>query len=85
MLSYALKRVLRSFGLFAALLLGIVVASSFFAGINIGADTTAKAALTQQLNNVPVDIVIGSSSTLNSDVARSHCSRHGKRSSSSAG
>ncbi|MEM2912023.1 MAG: FtsX-like permease family protein [Candidatus Bathyarchaeia archaeon] len=68
MLSYALKRVSRSFWLFAALLLGIVVASSFFAGINIGADTTAKAALTQQLNSVPVDIVVGSSSTLSSYV-----------------
>ncbi|MEM3536826.1 MAG: FtsX-like permease family protein [Candidatus Bathyarchaeia archaeon] len=58
MLSYAVKRVIRSLGLFAALLLGVILASTFFAGINIGADTTAKAALTQQLNRVPVDIVI---------------------------
>jgi len=68
MLSYAVKRVLRSFGLFAALLLGVVLASAFFAGINIGADTTAKAALTQQLKNVPVDIVVNSNSALNSSV-----------------
>jgi ABC-type antimicrobial peptide transport system permease subunit len=67
MLSYAVKRVLRSFGLFAALLLGVVLASSFFAGINIGADTTAKAALLQQLNRIPVDITISSSSPLSSD------------------
>jgi len=59
MLSYALKRVIRSLGLFAALLLGVILASTFFAGVNIGADTTAKAALNQQLSRVPVDIVIG--------------------------
>jgi ABC-type antimicrobial peptide transport system permease subunit len=59
MLSYAIKRVIRSLGLFAALLLGVVLASTFFAGINIGADTTAKAALNQQLSRVPVDVVIG--------------------------
>jgi len=58
MLSYALKRVIRSFGLFAALLLGVVLASTFFAGVNIGADTTAKAALNQQLSSMPVDITI---------------------------
>jgi len=68
MLSYALKRVLRSFGLFAALLLGVILASSFFAGINIGADTTAKAALTQQLSSMPVDIVVSSSSVINSSI-----------------
>ena len=44
MISYAVKRVLRSFGLFAALFLGVMLAATFFAGINIGADTTAKAA-----------------------------------------
>ena len=59
MLSYAIKRVIRSLGLFAALLLGVILASTFFAGVNIGADTTAKAALNQQLSRVPVDIVIG--------------------------
>lgn len=59
MFSYALKRVRRSLGLFAALLLGVVLASSFFTGINIGADTTAKAALNQQLSQVLVDITAG--------------------------
>ena len=58
MLSYAIKRVIRSLGLFAALLLGVILASTFFAGVNIGADTTAKAALNQQLSQVPVDIVV---------------------------
>jgi ABC-type lipoprotein release transport system permease subunit len=59
MLYYAFKRVIRAPGLFAALLLGVVLASTFFAGVNIGADNTAKAALNQQLSRVPFDIVIG--------------------------
>jgi ABC-type antimicrobial peptide transport system permease subunit len=66
MISYAVKRVLRSFGLFAALFLGVMLASSFFAGINVGADTTAKAALLQQLKYIPVDITVSSYSTLKS-------------------
>ncbi|MEM3727800.1 MAG: FtsX-like permease family protein [Candidatus Bathyarchaeia archaeon] len=66
MISYAVKRIFRSFGLFAALLLGVILASSFFAGINIGADTTARAALLQQLERIPVDISVGSSSTISS-------------------
>lgn len=68
MFSYASKRVLRSLGLFAALLLGVILASSFFAGVNIGADTTAKAALTQQLSSIPVDIVVSSNLILDSNV-----------------
>jgi len=58
MLSYAFKRVIRSWKLFAALLLGAVLASVFFAGVNVGADTAAKQVLTQQLSQVPVDIVV---------------------------
>jgi ABC-type antimicrobial peptide transport system permease subunit len=38
--------------------LGTVLASTFFAGINIGADTVAKQALDQQLSRVAVDIVV---------------------------
>jgi ABC-type lipoprotein release transport system permease subunit len=59
-LSYALKRVTRSTWLFAALLLGVVLASTFFAGINVGADTTAKAALDQQLDQMVVDLTASS-------------------------
>ncbi|MDH5782405.1 MAG: ABC transporter permease [Candidatus Bathyarchaeota archaeon] len=59
-LSYAFKRVIRSWRLFVALLFGVVLASTFFAGINIGADTAAKQALDQQLSYVPVDIVVWS-------------------------
>jgi ABC-type antimicrobial peptide transport system permease subunit len=69
MLTYTIKRVIRSFGLFAALLLGVVLAATFFAGVNIGADTTAKAALNQQLNRVPVDIVVSSYGSPSFDTA----------------
>ena len=65
-LPYALMRVVRSWRLFAALLLGVVLASMFFAGINIGADTAAKQALDQQLSQVPVDIVVRSMGLLSS-------------------
>jgi ABC-type antimicrobial peptide transport system permease subunit len=39
-------------------LLGIVLASTFFAGINVGADTAAWQALDQQLSKIPVDISV---------------------------
>jgi ABC-type antimicrobial peptide transport system permease subunit len=44
--------------LFVALLLGIVLAATFFAGINVGADTVAKQALDQQLSRVLVDVIV---------------------------
>ncbi len=55
---YGFKRVVRSWKLVVALLLGVVLASTFFAGINIGADTAAKQALDQQLSGIPVDVVV---------------------------
>jgi ABC-type antimicrobial peptide transport system permease subunit len=60
--SYTFKRLVRSWRLFIALLLGIVLASTFFAGINVGADTAAWRALDQALSKIPVDISIGYSS-----------------------
>jgi len=54
-LSYVFKRLVRSWQLYIALLLGVILASTFFAGINVGADTTAKQALDQALNKIPVD------------------------------
>jgi len=54
-LSYAFKRIIRSWKLFTALLLGTMLAATFFAGINIGADTSAKQALNQQLSTITVD------------------------------
>jgi putative ABC transport system permease protein len=47
--------------LFIALLLGIVLASTFFAGINVGADTAAKQALDQELSRVLVDVIVSPS------------------------
>jgi len=35
-----------------------VLASTFFAGINVGADTAAKQALDQNLSNILVDVVV---------------------------
>lgn len=57
--SYSFRRLARSWRLFIALLLGIVLASTFFSGINIGADTAAQQALDQTLSNIPVDITVG--------------------------
>jgi ABC-type antimicrobial peptide transport system permease subunit len=61
LLSYALKRIVRSWKLFAALILGMMLAGTFFGGINVGADTVGKQALDQQLASTPVDIRIGES------------------------
>ncbi len=54
-IGYVIKRLLRSWQLYIALLLGVILASTFFAGINVGADTAAKQALDQALDRVPVD------------------------------
>ncbi len=56
MLSYALKRITRSWKLFAALALGMTLAATFFGGINVAADTVGKQALDAQLTNTPVDM-----------------------------
>jgi ABC-type antimicrobial peptide transport system permease subunit len=45
-------------------LLGVVLASTFFAGVNIGADTIAKQALDQAVAKVPVDFIVGGYSSL---------------------
>src|SRR4029077_8491432 len=56
MLSYALKRIVRSWKLYASLILGMMLAATFFGGINVGADTIGKQALDAQLAYTPVDI-----------------------------
>ena len=73
MLSYALKRITRSWKLFAALALGMTLAATFFGGINVAADTVGKQALDAQLANAPVDMqlrafYIGGDTALNSSV-----------------
>lgn len=67
MASYATKRVFRSWKLFLALLLGVILASAFFSGISIGSDSVARQALNQLLANAPVDLELsyyGRESTL---------------------
>ncbi len=58
-ISYVAKHLIRSWQLYIALLLGVVLAATFFAGVNIGADTVAKEALDQALDKVPADFIIG--------------------------
>lgn len=53
---YAVKHVFRSWKLFLALLIGVTLASAFFAGIDIKANATAKQALDQQLSNTYIDM-----------------------------
>jgi ABC-type lipoprotein release transport system permease subunit len=59
-LLYPIRRVFRSWKLFMALLIGVILASTFFAAIDVKANLTAKQALEQQLNNVLVDIEVNS-------------------------
>jgi len=55
-LLYPLKRVLSNPNLFVALLIGVFLASTFFAAINIKANLAAEQALSQQLKNVKSDL-----------------------------
>jgi len=57
-ISYTAKHLIRSWQLYIALLLGVVLAATFFAGVNIGADTVAEQALNQALDKVPADFII---------------------------
>ena len=52
--------------MYLALFLGILLASTFFAGINVGADTAAKQAIDQALARVPVDFYASGYNTLSS-------------------
>ncbi len=56
LIAYAFKHVLRSWKFFLALLIGITLASTFFAGIDIKANATAKQALDWELSNIHVDM-----------------------------
>ena len=55
-LLYPIKRIFRTWKLFLALLIGVSLASAFFAGIDVKANLTAKQALDQQLNGINVDM-----------------------------
>jgi len=62
MVVYAFKRVIRSWKLFLALMLGVILASSFFAGINISIDSLGVKSLNQQLEQTYADIVVSTPS-----------------------
>jgi ABC-type lipoprotein release transport system permease subunit len=55
-LMYPIKHVFRSWKLFTALLIGIALAATFFAAINMKANLAANQSLDQQLKGVNVDI-----------------------------
>jgi ABC-type antimicrobial peptide transport system permease subunit len=55
-LMYSAKHVFRNWKLFTALLIGIALAATFFAAINMKANLSASQALDQQLKNVNVDL-----------------------------
>jgi ABC-type antimicrobial peptide transport system permease subunit len=59
---YAIKHLFRSWKLFIALLIGIILAATFFAGIDIKANDTVKQAIDQQLSSVYVDMTADVSS-----------------------
>ncbi|MHA1934014.1 MAG: ABC transporter permease [Candidatus Thorarchaeota archaeon] len=60
MFKYALKRVVRSYKLFVALTLGVMVATSFFASTNVAADILARDALDASLEGVAYDFTVNS-------------------------
>ncbi|MGD6934084.1 MAG: FtsX-like permease family protein [Candidatus Bathyarchaeia archaeon] len=55
-LLYPFKRVTRNWKLFVALLIGIILASTFFAAVDIKANIVAKEALDQRLNLLVTDL-----------------------------
>jgi ABC-type antimicrobial peptide transport system permease subunit len=55
-LLYPLKHVFRSWKLFAALLIGIALAATFFAGIGVKANVAAEESLDKQISSVRVDL-----------------------------
>jgi hypothetical protein len=60
MFKYALKRVVRSYRLFVALTLGVLVATTFFASTNVAADILARDALDGSLEGVIYDFNVNS-------------------------
>jgi hypothetical protein len=55
-LVYPIKRMFRSWKLFVALLIGVIFASTFFAGLNVKANLVAKQMMEEQLTGIYTDI-----------------------------
>ena len=53
---YPIKRVFRNWKLFTALLIGIALAATFFACIDVKANSSAEKSLSQQLQNINADM-----------------------------
>jgi len=60
MFKYAFKRVIRSYRLFVALTLGVLVATTFFASTNVAADILARNALDSSLEGVVYEFDVDS-------------------------
>ncbi len=58
MLRYAFKRVIRGYRLFAALTVGVLIATTFFASMIISADVLSREALTSALAEIDYDVRI---------------------------
>lgn len=71
-LAYAFKHVFRSWKLFLALLIGITLASTFFAGTDIKANVTAEQALNQKLDEISVDITARISSVSTAQILQAN-------------
>jgi ABC-type lipoprotein release transport system permease subunit len=60
MFRYALKRVVRSYRLFIALTIGVLLATSFFASTNVAADILSKDAMNASVEGILYDFVVES-------------------------
>ena len=63
MFMYALKRVVRSYRLFIALTIGVLLATTFFASTNVAADLLSRDALNASIQNVLYDFDVRSSNS----------------------
>jgi ABC-type lipoprotein release transport system permease subunit len=60
MFMYALKRVVRSYRLFIALTIGVLIATTFFASTNVAADLLSRDALNGSIQNILYDFDVRS-------------------------
>ncbi len=61
MFRYAIKRVVRSYRLFVALTIGVLLATTFFASTNVAADILSRDALDASVEGISYDFVVDSS------------------------
>jgi ABC-type antimicrobial peptide transport system permease subunit len=60
MFRYALKRVVRSYRLFIALTIGVLLATTFFTSTNVAADILSRDALDASVDGIPYDFSVDS-------------------------